>query len=728
MNQPVAGTTARFVGAATVKRIAAPMPIKLAAPVNHGTVAQPAVPYHAVPIRPASLPLTNSRNGNLFVDRNDPKLHWYLPQFTVFADVDPDFAFVASQSGQDAKGNPFNKAQLTLRLQKSKPADVQKIAQSTAAVELREIPLSNLSASLVSVYTGDSGQQLQRMFPAAIQNIDANTIRLTFDGSILGPSVVGLYQDLTVFGKAVICLSASYQAWLLSSPASLPPNLRLIALSRFADTPVAATELPHAPGVFPRRPVQFRSFAPLPPQPHRPIALPAPALVDTTQPWSVQVPLGLKYKQDAYQLKYSVSTSTSANHVIRDAADLNAFSVSQTEFAELKALGDISQKYPTVSRLFVGVLSRTIVAIPKRYSIVRGRSGCAALCMALVDSSAADGSRCKFEFDFTIAPEVSRIDFLKLTQDILSQDELKGYTLKLPEFQRNTPPSTLATEFQSETSISAGTEPHTFSVNVGIRDGASESPAVANANLFIMRLCTTSGADLVGSLSLKLDDGYPDAIVSAIDLNFSHSAGTDEIVAEFEEGAGEMKLTNQSPLDLQISRYALIKGAVVTEVDTASTLPANGSLSIPLPADHADLMFAADAQIRLPGSMAKADVTRFLHFQTADVQATQYVVAVDGSGIDFKKVESVIIDITFANLANLTPRSLKLNKDLRADSTHIVVPLENAIFSLPGNVSVQVHFTALGSAPINFTMQNDFNATPVLLVLQSDIDQHVAKS
>ncbi|HUN60288.1 MAG TPA: hypothetical protein VMU41_19415 [Candidatus Binataceae bacterium] len=298
----------------------------------------------------------------------------------------------------------------------------------------------------------------------------------------------------------------------------------------------------------------------------------------------------------------------------------------------------------------------------------------------------------------------------------------------MPEFQRNTPPSTLATEFQSETSISAGTEPHTFSVNVGIRDGASESPAVANANLFIMRLCTTSGADLVGSLSLKLDDGYPDAIVSAIDLNFSHSAGTDEIVAEFEEGAGEMKLTNQSPLDLQISRYALIKGAVVTEVDTASTLPANGSLSIPLPADHADLMFAADAQIRLPGSMAKADVTRFLHFQTADVQATQYVVAVDGSGIDFKKVDSVIIDITFANLTNLTPRSLKLNKDLRADSTHIVVPLENAIFSLPGNVSVQVHFTALGSAPINFTMQNDFNATPVLLVLQSDIDQHVAKS
>lgn len=462
-------------------------------------------------------------------------------------------------------------------------------------------------------------------------------------------------------------------------------------------------------------------------QPHRPIGPPtSPALVDTRQPWNIQIPLGLKYKQDAYQLKYTVSTATSASHVIRDAADLNEFSVNQTEFAELKVLGDISQKYPTVSRLYMGVLSRTIVVIPKRYSIVRGRSGCEALCMALVDSSAADGSRCKFEFDFTIAPEVSRIEFLKLTQEILSRDELKGYTLKLPEFQRNTPPSTLATEFQSETNVSVGTEPHTFSVNVGIRDGTSQSPAVANANLFIMRLCTNSGADLSGSLSLKLDDGYPDAIVSAVDLNFAHSAGTDEIVAEFDEGAGELKLTNQSPLDLTIARYVLAKGANLTEVDKAFTFHANGSLSIPLPADHADLMFAADAQICLPNPMAKADVTRFLHFQTADVQETQYVVAVDGSGIDFNKVASVVIDITFINLTKVMPRSLTLNKDLHADSTHIVVPLENTIFSLPGTVSLQVHFTVPSTASVTITMQNDFNANPVLLVTQSDIDRHIA--
>src|SRR6266581_536565 len=120
----------------------------------------------------------------------------------------------------------------------------------------------------------------------------------------------------------------------------------------------------------------------------------------TRQTWKKPLPLSLKYQQDGYQLKYTVSTATSPNRAIRDVKDLKDFSGSQTEFAELKALGDVSQRYPTLSRLYIGVLSRKIVVVPRRYSVVRGSSGCAATCFALVDSSAADGSNCKFEFDF----------------------------------------------------------------------------------------------------------------------------------------------------------------------------------------------------------------------------------------------------------------------------------------------------------------------------------------
>src|SRR5262249_22386238 len=148
--------------------------------------------------------------------------------------------------------------------------------------------------------------------------------------------------------------------------------------------------------------------------------------------------------------------------------DLKDFSLTQSEFTELKALGDISQRYATLSRLYIGVLSRTIVVVPRRYAIVRGRFGCAALCMALVDSSAADGSKCKFEFDFTIAGDVSRIEFLKLTQEISSREDLKDYKLKLPDFQRETPPSTLQTTFKSDVQFPAGTDAHTFALTVSI--------------------------------------------------------------------------------------------------------------------------------------------------------------------------------------------------------------------------------------------------------------------
>jgi hypothetical protein len=168
------------------------------------------------------------------------------------------------------------------------------------------------------------------------------------------------------------------------------------------------------------------------------------------------------------------------------------------------------------------------------------------------------------------------------------------------------------------------------------------------------------------------------------------------IGVELEEGSAQIKLTNQSPLDLQLSRYALIQGTAVMEVPGTLTLPASGSLSVPLPADHPGLQFAADSQLVLPAPMTKSDIARFLHFQTADVEETQYVVAVNGSGIDFKKVDSLVASITFATLSGVVPRPLSLNKNLRADSTHIMIPLENAVFSLPGTANLTVRFVDPG--------------------------------
>ena len=171
------------------------------------------------PPKPASLPLVDSRNGNLLTDRNDANLHWYLPAFALADDIDPAFAFLANQSGQDQNGSPFNSALLTLRLHKSEPADAISFSQANPTATLQEIPLAELAAVLTSFYKDDAGQEQQRTFKAVIKDQGNGDFLLTFD-SILGPAGVGIFLDLTVFGKAVINLSASYQAFRYVSKCS----------------------------------------------------------------------------------------------------------------------------------------------------------------------------------------------------------------------------------------------------------------------------------------------------------------------------------------------------------------------------------------------------------------------------------------------------------------------------------------------------------------------------
>lgn len=721
MNRFFAANTARFAGVTAVKAVAFDTPI---------LVAQPVIPVSPPPPPlPASLPLVSSRNGNLFQDRNDSNLHWYLPDFNLAAEVDPGFAFTATQQSQPGEGGkPFNKLRLTLRTRKSKPDDVVQFSQANPTATLQEIPLAETSAILTSPYTDDAGQQQQRTFAASIQDTGNGDFLLAFD-PIVGPAVIELYQHLTLFGKAVINLSATYQAWSGSGA--------MFLLARRQQEVLGSTNAP-APMSMRMLSTQMQPAAVAPPvsRPASFFRMEMPSairqvntgdtLVQSSQAWSKPLPMSLKYEQDGYQLKYTISTDTVTNHVIRDANDLKDFSMSQSEFTELKAV-DVSQ-YPTLGKLYMGVLSRTIVMIPKRYSVVRGRAGCAALCVAVVDSSPASGSRCRFEFDFTIAPELSRIEVYKLQQEITGRQELKDYKLKLPDFQRDNPPSTLETQFSSNIHIDQGALPQTFAVTVSIQDEGVQTPAVANANAFIMRLSSSTGADLIGSLSIKLDDGYPQPVLSTIDLNFARTAGSDhEIDVQIVEESSQIKLTSQLPLDLQISRYALIKGSAVTEVPANVVLTANGSLTIPLPSDHVDLTLAVDAQLLIPQPMAKSDIMKFLDIRTADVQETQYVVAVNGSGIDFNKVDSVEASITFTSLPNVAPRVLKLNKNVHADSTHIVIPLENAVFALPGTVNLAVHFSDPGVSDLNFTLQNDFTASPVLIVLQSDIDKNLPK-
>ncbi len=660
-------------------------------------------------LSPPSLPLATSRDGSLFIDRDDSNLHWYLPDFAPAPDVDPLFAFAVSQTGQQANGQPFDVAKLSLRIVKQEPAQVTQFAQANPSAALREIPLENLAAVLSSTYIDQNGNAQQRTFTASsFQDQGDGSFLLVFDGSILGDSVLAVYQDLRAFGKASIAVNASFQSWSQSPP---PVFRRPILME------------PSMPLYHP--PVRLESARLEPLALAHPVAppdsTPSPTWVELNVSYGETLPLDLKYAVDGYQLRYTIATASSPSRVILGAGDLSSFSQPQTQFAEFNELGDLSTKYPTISRAYFGVISKTIVLIPQRYAIVRSKSGCAATCLARVDSSPSSTSQCAFEFSFVIAPEVSGIELARLTEEIGGHPDLNGYQITFADFLKSTAPSTVLTTFATSVAFAAGAVPHTFAATIIVQDAGTNAPAVANANILILQLSSQSGTDLIGSLNLLLDDGYPDPVAATIDLNFAQTAGSDELLAQMGEGSQAIQVTNQSPLSLQLQNYALVQGTTVSETAAPSVISPGGSVSFPLPPNSGEVAFAYEAQLALPAAMTPSEVATFLNFQTVDVQSTQYVVALNGSGIDFTKVTSVACTVTFPSLPAITPWKTTLTASLTADSTHIQIPIENALFTLPGTVNLTVNPATPNATPFALTLQNDFTANPVMTLLQSEL-------
>ncbi len=691
-----------------------------------------------IPIRPISLPMASTRNGSLFADRNYPDLHWYLPQFALAADVDPSFLFTASQTSQESDGTPFNTVSLAFRLTKSMPSDAAQFAQANPTAGLREIPLASLAVVLTSPYTDAQGNQAVRSFTASGVTVQGDGSYLVlFDGSILGNAVVAVYQDLRVFGKSSLTLSATFSTW---SPPGAPPTpvgLRATALT-FQNTAVMSSVLRSAAvdttAPVPA-PVSTASavhmepdilFRPLPPPPH-PIDPPVvdppppPQLVIASQPFAQDLPVGAKYNADGYQLQYTVTTLSSPSRVILSVADLSGFNAPQSQYVELKELGNINAKYPSISLAYIGVLSRAIVLIPQRYSILRSKSGCSASCLARVDSSPSSTSQCAFEFSFVLGPEINRIELAQFQNDVAAVADLQGYSITFPTLLKDTPASTLQTSFASTANFSAGSDPHTFALTVTVQDDGPATPAVANANLFILRLTAQTGTDLIGSLSVKLDDGFSDPVLPTVDLNFAHTTGTDELTSDFDPTAPAFNLSNLAPLDLNIRDYALVQGANVTLSSDGFVLPGRTGKALPAPANNAGMALVAAAQLALPTPMTMALVANYLNFQTVDVQQTRYMIAVDATGVDWKSVASVTATVTFPTLSSIAPMSFALGPVLQSSSQSVQVPLVNAMSTLPGSLDILVSFADTTKAAIEFTLTNDFVRQPVVTLLQSQI-------
>ena len=726
-----------------------------------------------------NLPLTSTRVGNLYKDRFDSNLFWYLPSFALADDPDAAFHFAATQTGTDANGNAFNRATLTLGLKKSAPPDVQVAQTQNPSATFREIPFTQFSATLSTTFLDANGTSQQNIYTGTLSSQADGSLQLTFD-NMLGTAVIIAYENITRDGNAQITLSASYVVWLVRyypRPGGGPPiwTLRQAYLDEALVTqatqgthvPASATSveaqvheaghiqpgMSEATSTHPQleehiSPTIASSLTPVesssihiatnpilrpPIERWPPIGGFIPTYTQSSEQMNVALPLAQKYASGAYKQDFTVAEGANGQNVrpIISVDDLKGYDVRQSEYTEFLAFGDISSKYPSFSRLYTGVLSQTIIVVPAHYGIVRSATGCAAVCQALVDSSPSSVSGSRFQFSFLLAPVISPIDLLQLSQDINKYPGLKDYRLQLPSQLDSSVIASLVTPFKSSCTYTSGTLPHTFSFAVAIQDDPTGLPAVASANLFIKQLSASVEPYLSGSFGIELDDYYTPSVETNAVLNFSMTGATDELSFTIDETSQTIVLVNHSPLDVSLSRYAFYTSGNLTVTPFQQTLTAASSVSLPLPANHTDPTFlvVVDATLALESPLTKQDLGRYLAFQTQDVQSVQYDLGVNASNIDFRarSINQIVAQIRFTDpaLANIAVPAFTLSADLLATSARVVIPIEYAISSLVATIECTVNLIDAQQAPVSFTLTNDFIDHAIFVLLNTSLPASV---
>jgi hypothetical protein len=701
---------------------------------------------------PTNAPLAGLRAGSLFLDRTDPNLLWYAPVYAIAQDPDSAFAFSATQTGHDDQGHPFFAGSLTLSVTKSIPADVPGFKVKFPAAVTREIPVNGLTPSLTTSFLDTNGNAQVRVQEGRITAGTGDSFLLTFE-NVLGGAVISLYEDLVMFGKASVVISGTYDLWQeilhpeqvgpprpappiahgplqLFTPVSHPTVLLHPALSagsfRAASMLSSSSRVEFNPGLVKTAtplssPLSSVTSIRVSNSPTR--ITPDPTYERITVPLLFKFDLGKKYAANSYSLMFTVSDGA-ANRPIINVSDLRDFNVRQSEFKELTALGDISQRFLSISRAYIGVLSKTVLIIPTRYVIARTATALECECLALLDSTAAGGSKCKFQFSILIVPDVSAIDLLQFTQEVSSTPILQGYTVKLPTALRDGGTAKLQTAFASTIDCAQTSAQNAFSLAIQVRDDEG-SPAVASANLLIRQLCTDQEPLLTGAVSLKLDDFYPDPVEATVTLNFHESVGAaDELDFTPNEAAQTVDVVNRSSFDLHFSRYAISSTSAISITKVDQTVQASTIFQAPLPADHTALAILVDRKTAFTGAVAKSDIGPLMKFESQDVQDTQYMIGVNATPVDFgaRGISRIDVSTVFVELPDVAVPTFPLVDMRKLNQTNVTIPIQVAVSHLNATLKFTLHHIDPQRADASFTLQHEFVDQPILILNDTDLN------
>jgi hypothetical protein len=728
-----------------------------------GVQVQPINIVHPfVPVDPGqNLPMESTRSGNVFQDRFNPQLSWYLPGYQLAADIDASFSFAAVEQAIDTGGNPSYLATLTLTLSKIEPPDVTAYRTSNPSLTLQEIPLTGLSVALTTTASDPQSGQVQQSVYTAVLAADANGNLAVKFNTLLGTQVLVAYYDLQS-GGATLTVAAQFEVWrmqrffrpiiyrppLAGGGATILPVSHPMEEARVApvETPMFWTPVqpvvvqPSRPPIFfqprpfpPQQPqppifIQPRPFPPDPPLPPQP-PQPQPVYSIAVDAFSVTVDLAQKFAAPGYARSFTI-TDPNGERPILGINDLKNFNQRQSEFSEFTALGDIPSQYPSFSRLYIGALSRTIVAIPAVYGIVRSKDGTAVQCQAKFDSTAGGSGAATFQFAFALGPVVSPCEQFALQTALASNPQSQGFTWALPQRLDTSQPATLSTPFQSSVAYTAGPTQNTFGLAVDIVDGGTAGSAVASANLLLKQLSTAVEPFLSGSFGIALDDGYPHPVMANVVVNFSETSGSDEISYTVAVDGSAIELINVSPLDLQVERYEIINGSSALPETLNQELLSGQTLALSDKAPSPAVSLLVDRTLVLESPFTKSALQRYVTFITEDQQAVNYQISVVANGVNFTAmgIAEIGLIITIPSLPQVSIPSSFLTQGSVMSNAIISLPLQNAIGSLLGVISFTVKSAVANQPDVSFTASNDFVDQPTYVLQSSSIPPFVTNA
>ena len=674
-----------------------------------------------------NLPLESSRSGNLFTDRFNAQQGWFLPSYDLAPDIDASFSFAAGGEQTGADGNPYYQATITLTLAKVEPPDVTAYRAANPSMQLQEIPLSGLSVGLTTTANDpQTGQPQQSVYTAAVVANADGSLTLTF-GPIVGAHVLVAYSNLQA-GGATLSLTAQFEVWRVFRVFHpIWPPIRVPVQSGPPIIPGKPRPLPQAMLAPVGKPVFDPGRGPirLPPHPlpqPEPQPQPAPTYTTATDPYTQPFDLAQKYAAPGYARSYTITDSNGVRPII-SINDLKNFNSSGSDFTEFTALGDIPGQFPSFSRLYIGGHNQTIVAVPAAYGIVRSKNGTAAQCQALLDSTAGGSGAAKFQFAFVLGPVVSPFDYFALKAAVANNPQSKDFELVLPRRLDTSQPMTLSTPFQTSVTYAPGSALNTFQLDVTITDGSVTGSAVANANLFLKQLSTTVEPYLSGSFGIVLDDAYPHPVIASVVVNLNDTSGSDEISYSVAADGSVIQLINVSPLDLQVSRYAIINGTSAPPESLNQKIPAWQAFTLSDKSSSPTASVRVDCTLALESPFTKEALQRYVSFPTVDVVDVNYQIGIVANGVNFAAMGIAEIDITITipSLPTVAVPSSKLTALSLASNAVITLPIQNAITSLSAVIAFTVKPVDTTKANVQFTVTNDFVDQPVYVLESSSI-------